>query len=264
MGEEWVRVRESARKETLRASDPEAKSVATRWEQFVEYLCLHLSQELGVDVSHQRPRGKSPEERVAAETKQLADEGFLGCSIRVPDAVGPIGIEANLRTRRVTTTVEIPAPKEGRPKTRVNWLLRQLADASGDLRVEVRFSNVRTTRSELLRDCRDTPEKLLIEDDPKREPRSFMLASTRPMGKKRGRNEGSFVVETRKQVTDFYAGLVQGLVAPRTQAPKIREQEPPEPVVPPEVGPEEAGATKVQEQSEGLQRVAEIGRFERS
>jgi hypothetical protein len=261
MGEEWVRVRESARNETLRASDPEAKSVATRWEQFVEYLCLHLSQELGVDVSHQRPRGKSPEERVAAETKRLADEGFLGCSIRVPDAVGPVGIEANLRTRRVTTTVEIPAPKEGRPKTRVNWLLRQLADASGDLRVEVRFANVRTTRSELLRDCRDSPEKLLIEDDPKREPRSFMLASTKPMGKKRGRNEGSFVVETRKQATDFYADLVQGLVAPRTQAPKIREQEPAEPVIPPETSSDGAEAAKLQEHNEGMRQAAEMGQF---
>lgn len=129
MGAEWVRVRESARNETLRASDPEARAIATRWEQFVEYLCLHLSQELGVDVKHQRPRGKSPEERAGGVAKQLADHGVLSCSIRVPDAVGPIGIEADLRTRRVSTTVEVQAPKEGRPKTRVNWLLRQLSDA---------------------------------------------------------------------------------------------------------------------------------------
>ncbi len=159
----------------------------------------------------------------------------------------------------MTTTVEIPAPKEGRPKTRVNWLLRQLADASGDLRVEVRFANVRTTRSELLRDCRDSPEKLLIEDDPKREPRSFMLASTKPMGKKRGRNEGSFVVETRKQATDFYADLVQGLVAPRTQAPKIREQEPPGPVAPPEASRDGVEAAELQEHNEGLRRAAGMG-----
>lgn len=45
------------------------------------------------------------------------------------------------------------------------------------------------------------------------------------MGRKRGRAEGSFVAETRRQVTDFYRDLVQGLVLPRTKAPKIREEQ---------------------------------------
>lgn len=224
MGKEWVRVRESARNETLRASDPEARAVAGRWDQFVEYLCLHLSQELGVDVKHRRPRRGSPEERLNSAAKELAS-GALRCSIRVPDAAGPIGVEANLRTGRVTTSVEIPAPSEGRPKTRVNWLLRQLKGAPEDLRVEVRFSNVGTTRSELLRDCRDAPERLLLKDDPKREPRSFVLAQSRQMAKKRGRKEGSFVAETRRQATRFYRDLVQGLVPPRKKAPRIRDGE---------------------------------------
>ncbi len=225
MGQEWVRVREDARNETLRASDPAAKTICSRWEQFSEYLCLHLSQELGVDVAHQGKRGAGPDERVSLATKRLTEDGVLECSIRVPDAVGPIGLEANLRTRRVTTTVEIQAPKEGRPKTRVNWLLRQLKDAPGDLRVEVRLSRVRSTQSALLRDCRDAPERLLLDDDPKREPRSFMLALSKPMGKKGGRMEGSFITETRRQMVEFYRDLVQGLVAPQTKAPKIREDE---------------------------------------
>ncbi|MBW8059191.1 MAG: stress response protein [Solirubrobacterales bacterium] len=225
MGQKWVRVRESARNGTLRASDPEAGVIAARWEQFVEYLCLHLGQELGVDVKHQRPRRKSPEERIDAAAKQLAADGVLRSSIRVPDAVGPIGVEADLRTRRVTTSVEIQAPKEGRPKTRVRWLLRQLKDAPDDLRIEVRFSHVRATRSELLRDCRESPECLLLEEDPKREPRSFVLAMSKPMGKKRGRKEGSFVAETRRQATEFYRDLLQGLMSPRTKAPKLREDD---------------------------------------
>jgi hypothetical protein len=225
MGQEWVRVREDTRNETLRAADPEAKTICGRWEQFAEYLCLHLSQELGVDVAHQRLRGASPDERISVATERLADDGVLDCSIRVPDAVGPIGVEANLRTRRVTTTVEIQAPKEGRPKTRVNWLLRQLKDAPADLRVDVRLARVRSTQSALLRDCRDAPERLLLGGDPKREPRSFVLALSRPMGKKGGRMDGSFIVETRRQTTEFYRDLVQGLMPPQTKAPKIREDE---------------------------------------
>jgi hypothetical protein len=220
LGQEWVRVRESVRNETLRPSDAVARAVAARWEQFVEYLCLHLSQELGVDVSHLRPRGKSAEEQIVATADSLALRGVFQCSMRVPDAVGPIGVQANLRTRRVTTTVEIPAPKEGRPRTRINWLLRQLKDAPEDLRIDVRFARVRATRSELLRDCWEFPERLLIANEPKREPRSFLLALSKPMGKKGGRTEGSFVAETRRQATDFYRDLVQGLMPPRTQGAK--------------------------------------------
>ena len=33
------------------------------------------------------------------------------------------------------------------------------------------------------------------------------------------------VTETRRQVTDFYGDLVQGLMLPRTKAPKIREDD---------------------------------------
>jgi hypothetical protein len=40
MGESWVRVRDGARQGTLRASDPEVRAVAERWEQFVDYVAL--------------------------------------------------------------------------------------------------------------------------------------------------------------------------------------------------------------------------------
>ena len=51
MGESWVRVRDAARQGTLRATDKEVRGVAERWEQFIDYLALGLSQDLGRDVS---------------------------------------------------------------------------------------------------------------------------------------------------------------------------------------------------------------------
>lgn len=256
MGQAWVRVRESARNGTLRADDPKAKTISARWEQFVEYLCLHLSQELGVDVKHLRPRGKTAEEQVLAATQKLASDGVFASSVQVPDAVGPIGIEANLRTRQVTTSVEVSAPKEGRPKTRVNWLLRQLGDAPDDLRIDVHFNRVRATRSELLRDCRRSPELLLLRDEPKREPRAFVVALAKAMGKKDGRKEGSFVAETRRQTTDFYGDLVQGLVPPQTQAPKIREPEAVDSGPPAVPSPEKSEGLVRREHDSSLQRLA--------
>ncbi len=50
MGENWVKVRSGAGDGTLRASNAGVRDVAGRWDQFVEYLCLGLGQDLGRDV----------------------------------------------------------------------------------------------------------------------------------------------------------------------------------------------------------------------
>lgn len=227
MGADWVRLRDAARNGTLRASDPEVGVIAARWEQLVEYLCLTLSQELGVAVRRVRPRGKSPRQRLDDAVALLASEGILRSSFRVPKAVGPIELEADLGARRVTTSVEIEAPLDKkRPTARINWLLRQLKDAPEDLRIDTRFPRRREGRSELLKDCREAPQTLLLPEDPKCEPQSFSLARVSKMGAKNGRGEGSFVAETCKQATVFYRDLVQDLRQPQPKAPQLAEETP--------------------------------------
>ena len=125
----------------------------------------------------------------------------------------------------MTTSVRVDAPGEGRPKTRINWLLRQLKNAPDDLRIDVNFRNARETSSRLLSEARDAPERLLLGTDPTREPHAFELALTRRMGTKRGKEEGSFVRETRRQAIDFYGGLVQDLKAWQAPAPKLPPEE---------------------------------------
>lgn len=231
MGPEWVGVRDATRNGTLRASDPGPAAVSARWEELLEYLCLTLSQELGVTVKHQRPR-KSAAERVKVAVKRLAADGTLHGAIRVPEAVGPIEIAADLRAGQLTASVTLDAPRDRkRPKARINWLLRQLKESPDSLRIDVRFAHMRASRSELLGDCRDDPGSLLLPDDPKREPHAFVLASTRPMGRTNGRGEGSFAAETRRHVTSFYRDMVQDLRPPQPKAPQLVEEpseDPPE------------------------------------
>src|SRR5262245_59995317 len=50
MGDKWVPVRDGAREGTLKPSDAGVRDVAARWEQFVDYLCLGLTQDLGESV----------------------------------------------------------------------------------------------------------------------------------------------------------------------------------------------------------------------
>lgn len=225
MGSEWVRLRDGARNGTLRSSDPEAMAVAVRWEQLIEFLCLNLSQELGVPVRRVRSRGKRPRDRLEEIVASLVSDGSLRGAVRVPDAVGPIEIEADLRSRRLTASVTIEAPRDRkRPSARVNWLLRQLKEAPDDLRIDVRFPRRREGQSALLGESRDAPERLLMPADPKCEPSSFLLAQSGPMGTKGGRGDSSFVDETCKQATRFYRDLVQDLRAPQPKAPQLSEE----------------------------------------
>ena len=223
MGDKWVSVRKSAHDGTLRQGDPEARAVAERWEQFTQYLCLGLSQDLGHSVSSPRPRSQTTTGRLDELTKSLATDGTLDAIIRVPDAVGELRLRADLRARQTLTSVNVDAPREGRVTSRINWLLRQLGEAPNDLRVEVAYPNARETTSAMLSQALEEPARLLYPADPKREPRSFNLTLVRPMGSKRGKAEGSFVRETRAQTFDFYGDLVQNLKLWQARPPKLRE-----------------------------------------
>jgi len=244
MGDKWVSVRKAARDGTIRASDPEARAVAERWEQFTQYLCLGMSQDLGRSVTSPRPRKETAASRLDELTKRLATDGVLDTKLRVPDAIGDLTLQADLRARQALTSVTIPAPEEGRTKGRINWLIKQLDEASDDTRIEVAYPMARETTSALLGQAREDIDCLRHPSDPKREPKSFIVTMSRPMGQKRGKAEGSFVRETRAQTFDFYRELVQGLRPWQPRAPKLREVESeedvpdtPQPDPPPFSGP---------------------------
>ena len=221
MGERWVAVRDGAREATLKASDAGVRDVASRWEQLVEYLALGLTQDLGRDVEPAWPKRLEPVARRELHVRSLVDQGKLIASIRVPDAAGAIDLEADLRGRRLRTSVVISAPKDGRPSTRISWMLRQLATAKDDLLIEVRYPNQKEPTSCSLKDARLKPERLLYAPDPKRDPWTFRLIVSKDLGMKRGRLAGSFVAESKQQTIEFYRAIVQGLRAWSPAAPKL-------------------------------------------
>ena len=223
MGESWARVRDGARQGTLREGDKEVRAVAGRWEQFIDYLALGLSQDLGRDVEPVRPRKQSLADRLEALVQELGSAACLTGAVRVPDAVAPLALQADLKARQLTTSVTVDAPRDGRPSARISWVLRQLSNAPPALRISVAFASTRETTSLLLDEAREYPQRLLSPTDRRREPRAFELAMTRPLGLKSGKGQGSFVRETRRQVIDFYGEVVQNLKPWQAKAPKLPE-----------------------------------------
>jgi hypothetical protein len=225
MGDEWVAVRNAVEMGTLRATDKGAVKVVSRWDQLTRYTALRLGRELGVEVQPVFPRTANPLERSQALVRSLAESGAVEGQLRIPGAVAPITIEADFRAQRVNCSVTIDAPREGRQLTRLNWLVRQLADAPDAVRVDTFVVNGRNVHgSELLKDVRLKPDSLLL--DPKRDLRAFRLVLSAPMGSKRGAGRGSFIGSVLGLVDSFYGSVVQNLKPWAPAAPKLRSTAP--------------------------------------
>jgi hypothetical protein len=225
MGDRWVVVRDAAHQKTLRLADAGVAEIASRWEQLIDFIALEFTKDLRRRVVPGWPKDLDAAGRLDRNARSLVETGQLHASLRVPDAVGPLDIEADLRARQVVTSVSLDAPLEGKPKTRLNWLLRQLPDAPDDLRIEVHYPNVRDPERGLLRDVRLKPDRLLLVADPHREPRTFRLLLCRDLGMKRSGASGSVVSETQRQAVDFYRLVVQTLRPWRAPAPTLPPQE---------------------------------------
>ena len=128
MGESWTGVRDSVAAGTLRATDKGIPTVVARFDALLRFTSLSLGRRLGTEVVPVLSRKElaDPSLRTAALTQQLAGTGQLTGVIRIPDTIGHLIITADLRASTVTCHVDIDAPREGRPTTRVNWLVRQL------------------------------------------------------------------------------------------------------------------------------------------
>jgi hypothetical protein len=230
MGQSWVTVREAVGTGTLKGNDKAAGEVASRWDQLVRYACLRLGRQLGIEVQPVLSRREVSEPAVRAQAllASLASTGRLEGQLRIPNTVGPITVTADLRANKVEVSTELEAPREGRPLTRVNWLVRQLKDAPDTLRIDAFALHGRgAAASELLRDVRANPA--VLAGDGKRELRSFRMTMIGSMGSKRGQGRGSFVSSVLDLLDTFYESVMQQLKAWSAPPPKLRPPQPEEP-----------------------------------
>lgn len=226
MGANWVPVRQAVTAGTLRASDKTAPEVVARFDALLRYTSLRLGRQLGTDVLHVLSRKEQTDPGLRAQSllDSLVLTGTLPGAIRIPDTVAPIHVTADLRATRLTCHVDIDAPRQGRPTTRVNWLVRQLKSAPDSVRIEAFVSNSRGPgTAELLGTVREDPNTLI--SDPKRDVRAFRVAMSVPMGSKRGRGKGSFIDSVLDLVDVFYADVVQNMKAWAAAPPRMRETE---------------------------------------
>lgn len=239
MGDSWTQVRDAISTGTLRSNDKGLSSVAASFDALLRYSSLQLGRRLGTEVVPvlSRRENADPAVRTQAIADALVSSGQMSGGVRVPGTVGALNAIVDLRAKTVTAYVDVDAPKEGRPTTRVNWLVRQLKDAPDHVRVECFATHGRgASTAELLEKVRIDPRVLLPPDG--REIRSFRVALTRPVGTKRGRGRGSFIDSVIATIDDFYETVLQQLRAWSAAPPRLRQAdesrvEDAEPVRPP-------------------------------
>lgn len=223
MGESWVDIREQVSAGTLRPTDRGIAEVVARFDALLRFASLQLGRQLGTEVVPvlSRKEASDPLLRAQALTQSLCATGQLSGAIRIPDTVGNLVVTADLRAGKVTCHVDVDAPREGRPATRVNWLVRQLKNAPDSTRVESFVAHARGSQAaELLSAVREDPAALIL--DAGKEIKTFRLASSNALGSKRGRGRGSFIDSVLVSVDTFYQDVLEALRAWSAAPPKLR------------------------------------------
>ncbi|MFK0222567.1 TerD family protein [Streptomyces vinaceus] len=210
MGAAWVPVRKGIEDETLAFDDPRAVEVVESWERLIRQVCLRLGGELGqkaLPVQRAR-RGSDPQARRTAAAQKLCREGRLGAELRVDGASSVISVTADLRTGKVRTCVDVPAPTGSYPLTTVKRLVRLLAEAPADLHVESLVEGGNGPRGTLER-LRPEPGDLLPKGGAALT--GFRLSLIKGMGSARGNTESGFIRSVDEAVDRFHQGVVAHL-----------------------------------------------------
>jgi stress response protein SCP2 len=208
MGPAWVPVRKGIDEETLCEGDPRAAEVVASWERLVRQVCLRLGGELGQKVLpvQRARRGTDPAERRAAQADRLCRDGRLFAELRIQDVPGVLALTADLRTGRLRTSIEVPAPEQGQPLTWAKRLIRQLADAPADVHVETLTDGQANGPRGTLEKLRPEPADLLPRDGARIT--GFRLSLFKGMGLTRGSTESGFIRSVDEAVDRFHAGVV--------------------------------------------------------
>jgi hypothetical protein len=131
----------AAREGSIAAAGPAVRDVCGYWDGFLNKAAHRLRADLGVDVhpSLTNAEKQSHELRINKLQVVVSSESRLTGSLRVKNAASEINIDVLLPARAVRFGIEVKASTEGRQLTRLKWMVKQLAKAPPNARIEVQW-----------------------------------------------------------------------------------------------------------------------------
>ncbi|MGP3966482.1 TerD family protein [Streptomyces sp. 6N223] len=225
MGRSWVPVRNGIDEETLSQGDPRALDVIESWERLIRHICLRLGGEIGQKVLpvQRARRGSDPSLRRSRLADELCADGRLRAELRIEDAVGVLAVTADLRTGKLRTSVEIPAPEQGYPLAWAKRLIRHLAEAPADLHIETLVDGEAPGPRGTLERLRPEPADLLPHASGS-QITGFRLSLLTGMGSTRGNAESGFIRSVDDGVHRFYTTVMVHLDRPARRRKSSKER----------------------------------------
>ncbi|MCH0571936.1 TerD family protein [Streptomyces sp. MUM 136J] len=225
MGASWVPVRNGINDETLSQGDPRTLNVVESWEQLIRQICLSLGGELGQKVLpvQRAKRGTDPKARRDRLADQLCLDGRLPAELRIEGAPGTLTVSADLRTSKLRTSVEIPAPEQGYPLTWAKRLIRRLTEAPADLHIETLVEGEAGGPRGTLERLRPEPADMLPKNNAT-QITGFRLSLFKGMGSSRGNAESGFIRSVDDAVHRFYTTVLVHLDRPTPRRASSKER----------------------------------------
>ncbi|NKB86605.1 MAG: hypothetical protein GKS06_00085 [Acidobacteria bacterium] len=180
-----------------------------------------LSTEIGEDVHVLYPKScRDRSDRIDAFVKAMIGGTTIGGRLRIPNTVGDISTEIDLRAQQLVASVEVMAPVDKKARGRVGWITRQLRKAEGEVIVEAFPKNARIPKVASLDAALGDPGMLLGEE--RAEPHRFVVKRrvAMPHGRRATARKPGFIDGYMALLADFYEGVVQNLVPWQPPAPK--------------------------------------------
>ena len=202
-----------------------ALEVAGGWIQETRDLGLQLTELLRqpVPVKLSRAEREDPMTFMNRVIEGLCNEQRLEIEYVIPDGVSGLKVQADLRSKTLTSSMTVSAPEDRKTaKARVNWLLRQLAKTQEDgIHVKAAYGRREDIQAALGK-VRENPG-ILSKEDPKICPRRFEVKLISDLGR---RMEGpkTIVQALETHVPEFYTQVGQHLRPWVPSAPRVASQ----------------------------------------
>ena len=202
-----------------------ALEVAAGWIQETRDLGLQLTELLHqpVPVKLSRSEREDPNVFMNRVLAVLSSEQRLEIEFLIPDGVSGLKVQADLRSKTLTSSMTITAPEDRKTaKARVNWLLRQLGKTKDEgIHVKAAYGRREDIQAALSK-VRENPA-ILCKEDSRICPRRFEVKLIGDLGRKM---EGpkTFIQALENYVPEFYTQVGQHLRPWVPSAPKVAGQ----------------------------------------
>ncbi len=234
LGPHWNNVLKAARTGALTQKSPELRDVVAQWIGYLRQVSLRMRAKLGVDVRPKISRADriTPATHVDRLVAQACTKGFLSGTVKIPDAAGDLRVEVFLHSKTVRYSVAVRPPTEGRQKTRLAWLARQLRRSPrlpGGLAVEVQWTKRGVFSASSTDKVIEDPAALLVNDSgapiPKDlMPKRYVVQLTTKLPRGEGRSSAAVLDGLSKALERFYRGVVEQMVPFVPKAPQLPER----------------------------------------